>query len=543
MADKAKAGKTVSGSTSNETTEQAATTESTQAAQKKAARTDQANGSQGKQQSASAAPSSATENRFVQELSDLDDYSRWYLDVVYKADLADLSPVRGCMVIKPYGYAIWENMQRLLDERIKATGHENLYFPLFIPYSFLMREAEHVEGFAPEVALVTRAGGEELEEPLVVRPTSETIIGQLYAQWIHSYRDLPLLYNQWANVVRWEKRTRPFLRTTEFLWQEGHTVHRTEEEAEAETLMILEQVYADFVEREMALPVIRGRKSESEKFAGALRTYSIEAMMGDGKALQSGTSHNLGQNFARSFDITFQDADSVVKLAWTTSWGASTRLVGALIMGHGDASGLRMPPRLAPIQAVIVPIWRKDDEREAVAALVSEVERALRAAGVRVRADWREERPGYKFNHWELRGVPVRIEIGPRDAANGQVTLVPRTDRTAKETVATAGVATRVQALLDEIQRTLYEQALAFRQSRTYQVSDYDEFRALMADRARLGFVEAWWCGDATCEAEIKAETQATIRCMPLEQPTGAHGACVQCGRPGAAWAVFAKAY
>jgi len=490
-----------------------------------------------------ATSSQATESRFVQELADQDDYSRWYLDVVYKAELADLSPVRGCMVIRPYGYALWENMQRGLDERIKATGHENLYFPLFIPYSFLMREAEHVAGFAPEVALVTRAGGEELEEPLVVRPTSETIIGHMYAQWVHSYRDLPLLYNQWANVVRWEKRTRPFLRTTEFLWQEGHTVHRTEEEAETETLMILDKVYQDFVERELAIPVIPGLKSESEKFAGALRTYSIEAMMGDGKALQSGTSHNLGQNFARSFDIGFLDADNERKLAWTTSWGISTRLIGGLIMAHGDASGLRMPPRVAPIQAVIVPIWRKDAEREAVAALVSEVEAALRAAGVRVRSDWREERPGFKYNHWELRGVPIRIEIGPRDAANGQVVLVPRTDRTAKETVEKGAVVARTQALLAEIQQTLYDQALAFRQSRTYQVADYAEFQARMADREHLGFVEAWWCGDATCEAEIKAETQATIRCLPLAQPEAAPGPCVHCGRPGVAWAIFAKAY
>jgi len=483
------------------------------------------------------------DNRFVQELADQDDYSRWYLDVVYKADLADLSPVRGCMVIRPYGYALWENMQRLLDDRIKATGHENLYFPLFIPYSFLEREAEHVAGFAPEVALVTRAGGEELEEPLVVRPSSETIIGYMYAQWVHSYRDLPLLYNQWANVVRWEKRTRPFLRTTEFLWQEGHTVHRTEAEAEAETLMILEKVYQDFVEKELAMPVIAGLKSESERFAGALRTYSIEGMMGDGKALQAATSHNLGQNFATSFGIRFQDADGENKTAWTTSWGASTRLIGGLIMTHGDASGLRMPPRVAPIQAVIVPIWRKDPEREAVAALVSEVEAALRQAGVRVRADWREERPGYKFNDWELRGVPVRIEIGPRDAQNGQVTLVPRTDRTAKEAVAKESVAQRVRALLEEIQQTLYDQALAFRQSRTYSASDYESFKRLFADRATLGFVEAWWCGNAVCEAQIKAETQATIRNLPLAQRQQQPGACVHCGKPGTAWAVFAKAY
>lgn len=484
--------------------------------------------------------------KLVGDIADLDDYAQWYQDVVYKADLADLSPVRGCMVIRPYGYALWEHMQRLMDDRIKATGHENLYFPLFIPYSFLMKEAEHVEGFAPEVALVTKAGGEELEEPLVVRPTSETMIGYMYAQWVHSYRDLPLLYNQWANVVRWEKRTRPFLRTTEFLWQEGHTVHRDEAEAEAETLLILREVYQDFMEKELALPVIAGLKSESEKFAGALRTYSLEAMMGDGKALQNGTSHNLGQNFARSFDIGFQDADGERKIAWTTSWGASTRMVGAVIMAHGDTNGLRMPPRVAPIQAVIVPIWRNDSEREAVAALAGEVETALRRAGVRVKSDWREERPGFKYNDWELRGVPVRIEIGPRDAAAGHVMLVPRTDRSAKETVARDIVATRVPALLAEIQQTLYDQALAFRESRTYSAADYATFKALMADKAKLGFVEAWWCGDAICEAAIKAETQATIRCLPLERSarqTADSGTCVRCDQPATAWAIFAKAY
>jgi prolyl-tRNA synthetase len=483
-----------------------------------------------------------TDDKFVEDLAEKDDFSQWYLDLVYKAGLADESPVRGCMVIRPYGFALWENMQQAMDRRIKATGHENAYFPLFIPASFLEKEAEHVEGFAPEVAVVTRAGGEELAEPLVVRPTSETVIGHMYAKWVQSYRDLPLLYNTWNNVVRWEKRTRPFLRTTEFLWQEGHTVHRTEEDAEDETLLILNDVYYDFFVKELAIPGIRGRKTESERFPGALRTYTIEAMMGDGKALQGATSHNLGQNFARSFDITFQDADGQVKTAWTTSWGASTRMVGALIMVHGDENGLRMPPRVAPIQAVIVPIWRKDAEREAVAAAVAEVEAALKAAGVRVRADWREERPGFKYNDWELRGVPVRIEIGPRDAASGQVVLVPRTDRTAKETAAKDAVARRVPELLEQIHQTLYDQALAFRRSRTYQVQSYDELKALMADRERLGFVEGWWCGDAACEAEIKAETQATIRCLPIEQPGGS-GPCVHCGREGHAWAVFGKAY
>jgi prolyl-tRNA synthetase len=495
----------------------------------------------GKARSEGAQPQAEGE-KFVEDLADRDDFSRWYLDLVYKTELADESPVRGCMVIRPYGYALWEHMQRQLDDRIKATGHVNAYFPLFIPASFLEREAEHVEGFAPEVAWVTRAGKEELAEPLIVRPTSEAIIGYMYAKWVQSYRDLPLLYNQWANVVRWEKRTRPFLRTTEFLWQEGHTVHRTEDEAEAETMLILNDVYKDFVEKELAIPVIAGRKSESEKFAGALRTYSLEAMMGDGRALQAATSHNLGQNFARVFDIQFQDADGEVKLAWTTSWGASTRLIGALIMAHGDQNGLRLPPRVAPFQAVIVPIWRKEEERAAVADAVAEVERALRAVGIRVKADWREERPGFKYNDWELRGVPVRIEIGPRDAASGQVVLVPRTNRAAKEMVSKDGVAVRMRALLDEVQQALYDQALAFRLSRTHEAKTADEFRTLLTDPMGLGFIEGWWCGDAACEAAIKAETGATIRNLPLEQPGGS-GPCAWCGKPGTARAVYAKAY
>jgi prolyl-tRNA synthetase len=389
---------------------------------------------------------------------------------------------------------------------------------------------------------VTRAGKNELEEPLVVRPTSEAIIGHMYSKWVQSYRDLPVLYNQWANVVRWERRTRPFLRTTEFLWQEGHTDHRDEDEAETETMLILQQVYQDFIEKELAIPVIPGLKTEAEKFAGALRTFSLEAMMGDGRALQAGTSHNLGQNFARAFGIQFQDSDGEVKYGWTTSWGASTRLIGAIIMAHGDESGLRLPPRVAPTQVVIVPIFRKENEREAVAAAVEEVERALRAAGVRVKSDWREERPGFKYNDHELRGVPVRLEIGPRDAAASQVVAVPRTNRGAKETIAKDSVAQRIPQLLEEVQQALYDQALAFQRSRTYRVNDYEEFKAILADKARMGFIEAWWCGDAECEAQIKAETQATIRCLPLEQPGGS-GVCIHCGRPAAEWAIFAKAY
>ena len=480
--------------------------------------------------------------RFVEDLADKDDFAQWYYEVVRKAEMADDSPVRGCMIIKPYGYALWEAIQRGMDDRIKATGHENLYFPLFIPMSFLQKEAEHVEGFAPELAIVTIGGGEELTEPLAVRPTSETIIGHTYAKWVQSYRDLPLLYNQWANVVRWEKRTRPFLRTSEFLWQEGHTVHRTEEDAETETLMILDQVYADFVEKELAIPVIKGRKSMTEKFAGALRSYSMEAMMGDGKALQAGTSHNLGQNFARAFDIQFLDADGVRKLAWTTSWGTSTRLIGAVIMVHGDEAGLKMPPRVAPTQVVIVPIWRKEEERALVADAVAAVERDLRAAGLRVKADWREQTPGFKFNDWELRGVPLRLEIGPKDVQKDQAVLVRRDNRS-KEFVPRADLAVRAQTLLAEMQQGMYDAALAFRQSRTYRAATFAELAARMADRANLGFVEAWWCGSAECEAEIKAQTQATIRCLPFERPAESGGPCVYCGKDATEWAIFAKAY
>jgi prolyl-tRNA synthetase len=483
------------------------------------------------------------EERYVEELADKDDFSQWYLDVIRKAQLAEDSPVRGCMIIRPYGYALWENIQRQLDDRIKATGHQNFYFPLFIPESFLQREAKHVEGFAPEVAWVTHGGGEELTERLAIRPTSETIIGHTYAKWVQSYRDLPLLYNQWGNVVRWEKRTRPFLRTSEFLWQEGHTAHRTEEEAEAETMKILIEVYQDFIEKELAMPVIVGQKTEAERFAGAARTYSLEAMMGDGKALQAGTSHNLGQNFARSFEIMFQDVDGQRKYAWTTSWGASTRLIGGVIMVHGDDAGLQMPPRVAPIQVVIVPIWRKEHEREVVAAAALLLDTQLRHAGIRTHVDWREETPGFKYNDWELRGVPLRLEIGPRDVQNHQAVLVRRdTKPRAKEMIAQDQVAARAKELLDEIQRNLYNRALEFRQSRTSRAETFAQLEARMADRPNLGFVEAWWCGDATCEAEIKAKTQATIRNIPLAQP-GGEGKCIYCGRTATKWVVFAKAY
>src|SRR6059036_179509 len=385
------------------------------------------------------------------------DFSRWYLDVVRRAEMADYSPVKGFMVIRPYGYAVWEFIQQALDRRIKQTGHVNAYFPLLIPESLLNKEAEHVEGFAPQVAYVTDGGGEELEEKLVVRPTSEAIIGTMYAKWVQSWRDLPILINQWANVVRWEKVTRPFLRTTEFLWQEGHTAHETEEEAEAETLKILE-LYKETVETELAMPVITGRKSDSEKFAGALRTYSLEALMGDGRALQAGTSHNLGQNFAKAFDITFQARDKSVQHVWGTSWGVTTRLIGAAIMVHGDDSGLVLPPRVAPYQVVIVPIGR-ENWRETVLPRAREIERELAAAGIRVTLDERDERPGWKFSEWELRGVPLRVEIGPKDIEKAAV-LVARRDTREKQSLPMEGLAARLRGLLGDIQATLFDRAV-----------------------------------------------------------------------------------
>jgi prolyl-tRNA synthetase len=465
------------------------------------------------------------------------DFSKWYLDVVRKAELADYSPVKGCMVIRPYGYAIWELIQQALDTRIKATGHVNAYFPLFIPESLLKKEAEHVEGFAPQVAYVTHGGGEELEEKLVVRPTSEAIIGTMYAKWIQSWRDLPILINQWANVVRWEKVTRPFLRTTEFLWQEGHTAHETAEEAEDETLKILE-LYKETVETELAMPVVKGQKSESEKFAGALRSYSIEALMGDGRALQAGTSHNLGQNFAKAFDITFQARDKSVQHVWGTSWGVTTRLIGAAIMVHGDDSGLVLPPRVAPFQVVIVPIG-KDNWRETVLPRARELQAELVAAGFRVTVDEREERPGWKFSEWEMRGVPLRIELGPKDIEKSQV-MSARRDTREKAPIPMDGLAARAREILDDIQRNLLEKAIAFRDEHTRRVDSYAAFKGAM--EGRPGFVIASWCGSAECEAQIKTETQATIRNMPLNG-SAPGGACVHCDRPAQAEAWFAKSY
>ncbi len=470
------------------------------------------------------------------------DFSAWYNEVVQRAELADYAPVRGCMVIRPYGYALWENLQRELDRRFKATGHKNAYFPLFIPLSFIQKEAEHVEGFSPELAIVTHGGGEQLAEPLVVRPTSETIIGHMFKQWIKSYRDLPILINQWANVVRWELRPRLFLRTLEFLWQEGHTAHATEEEAQEETLRMLD-IYVDVAQNEAAIPVIAGRKSESEKFAGALRSYTIEAMMGDKRALQAGTSHNLGQNFAKAFEIQYLDKNNQLQYVWTTSWGMSTRMIGAIIMTHGDDQGLILPPRLAPIQAIIVPIWKAGDADEK-AKVLEGVERVKRALGERVRCevDAREEySAGWRFNEWELRGVPVRIEIGPKDIQKNQVVLARR-DTREKFFVSQDQLAERVPALLHEIQKHLFERARKFRDANTVELDNYEKFKEFMEGEGSRGFVRAYWCGARECEAKIKEETKATTRCIPFEQPHK-KGQCIRCQREAQEQAIFAKAY
>jgi len=468
------------------------------------------------------------------------DFPAWYGEVVRRAGLAENSPVRGAMVIKPYGYAIWETIQRELDDRIKATGHENLYFPLLQPVSVLAQEGELVEGFAPEVALVTEAGGKRLEEPLAVRPTSEALIWSTYARWVQSYRDLPLLYNQWANCVRWELRPRLFLRTSEFLWQEGHTAHETEEEAVAEALTILHDVYADTIENVLAIPVLRGRKSESERFPGAVDTYTLEALMRDGKALQAATSHYLGQGFARAFDVRFAGRDGSEQFPYATSWGATTRLVGGLVMAHGDDRGLRLPPRVAPHQVVIVPIVR-DEERADVLHAAAAVADELWADGVRVRVDDRPElRPGFKFNEWELKGVPVRIELGSRDLAAAAAT-VARRDTGSKDQVPLARVTAAVGELLRDVQASLFRDAEQERERRTLrEPSSYEELIDYL--REARGFALAPWCGRRECEARVKADSSATIRCLPLGEPEQA-GACICCGRPAAASAVWAQAY
>jgi len=470
-----------------------------------------------------------------------EDYSRWYTDVVQKAELADYSPVKGCMVIRPYGYAIWERLQSTLDGMFKETGHVNAYFPLFIPQSYLEKEADHVEGFAPETAVVTHGGGKKLDEPLVVRPTSETIIWAMYKKWIGSYRDLPLLINQWANVVRWEMRTRLFLRTTEFLWQEGHTAHATFDEAEAEARQMLE-VYRKTAEDYMALPVLTGIKSESEKFAGAVHTYTIEAMMGDKKALQSGTSHNLGQNFAKAFDVQFQNEDNELEYVYATSWGVSTRLVGALIMAHGDDQGLVLPPKLAPYQVVVVPIWRNDEQKSEVMNAVDPLMKQLRDADVRVYLDDRETvTPGFKFNDWEMKGVPLRLEIGPRDVKNDQLVLVQRLGRE-KSTVEMSKAAGVIPDMLEDIQEQMFQRALNFREDNSSTVTNYEDFTTHFEDDG--GFVHSPWCGSAECEEQIKQDTKATIRCIPFDRKEVAESdRCISCGKNAEYWVVFAKAY
>ncbi|MGH9533851.1 MAG: proline--tRNA ligase [Terriglobales bacterium] len=473
-----------------------------------------------------------------------EDFSEWYNQLVLRAELADYAPVRGCMIVRPYGWALWENITAALDSRFKATGHVNAAFPLLIPRSFIEKEKSHVAGFSPELAVVTHGGGEELEEPLVLRPTSETIIGHAYAKWIRSYRDLPVLINLWNSVVRWELRTKLFLRTLEFYWQEGHTAHATLAEAEAETRQMLD-VYADFAVKEAAIPVIPGRKSAAERFAGANETFSIEAMMGDGKALQSGTSHNLGQNFARAFEIRYLDPAGELQHCWTTSWGLSTRFVGAIIMVHGDDQGLILPPRLAPYQAVLCPIFKTDAEKSAVLDAARRLRAELAAAGIRVKLDDRDNvSPGFKFNDWEMRGVPLRIELGPKDVAQNAVVLARR-DRPGKEgksSVPQAGLATAVATRLAEIQQALFDRALAERRRRTVEPKDYAEFRQAV----ETGFAFVPWCGEAACEAEIKAETKATLRCIPLDQEPGRSsgpGRCIKCGNAAAERAYFARAY
>ena len=472
-------------------------------------------------------------DQFVEQIADIDtDFPQWYTDVVVKTKLVDYGPVKGTMVIRPYGYAIWENIQREMDARFKAEGIENAYFPLLIPMSFMTKEAEHVEGFAPEVAVVTHAGGEKLAEPLCIRPTSETIIGSMYSKWIQSYRDLPVLMNQWANVMRWEKTTRPFLRTSEFLWQEGHTVHATEEEALDETLKML-AVYEEFAKTCLAMPVLTGRKTEKEKFAGAVATFGMEAMMHDGKSLQAGTTHYLGQNFAKAFDIKFLDKDGVQKYGYTTSFGVSTRLIGAIIMTHGDKRGLVMPPVVAPVQAVIVPIASK---KEGVMEACRALKDRLAAAGIRVALDDSENSPGWKFNEWEMKGVPVRIELGPRDLEAGKC-LLARRDTLEKSECALVGAAETVKDLLRGISENMYARAKARMDAR---IVSADSLDALLAGVEGGNFVRAGWCGCRACEDKVKEFAQATARVLDKEHTAKT---CVVCGKKAESTVIFARAY
>ena len=470
--------------------------------------------------------------------SQKENFSEWYNQVVLRADLADYAPVRGCMVVKPYGWALWENIKADLDRRFKETGHVNAAFPMLIPMSFFEKEKSHVEGFSPELAVVTHGGGQELDEPLAIRPTSETIIGYMYAKWIKSYRDLPVKINQWANVLRWEMRTRMFLRTMEFYWQEGHTAHATAEEAEEEAITML-NVYADFARDMAAVPVLKGVKSESEKFPGAVNTYSIEAMMGDTKALQAGTSHNLGQNFAKAFEIKYLDQNNTLQYCWTTSWGLSTRFIGAIIMTHGDDNGLVLPPRLAPYQIVIVPIFKNDEERGKVMECVDKVMAQLK--DFRVKLDDRTEvTPGYKYHEWELRGVPLRLEIGPKDVEKNSV-MAARRDmpgKPGKSFLSQDNLAEQVRDLLDTIQNALLVKAENFRDANIHEANSYDELKDIVEN----GWAEAWWCGDPACEAKIKEDTKATSRCMNFEHQHG-HGKCVVCGKDAEKKIYFSKAY
>ena len=478
------------------------------------------------------------EKAFVQDITPMEeDFSRWYTDIVKRAELMDYSDVRGCMVIRPYGYAIWELIQKEMDARFKETGHENAYFPLFIPESLLKKEAEHVEGFAPEVAWVTKGGSEVLAEPLVVRPTSETIICSMYARWVQSYRDLPMLLNQWCNVVRWEKSTRPFLRTSEFLWQEGHTVHATYDEAQEETMKMLD-VYRDFAYNVMAIPVLTGQKTEKEKFAGADDTYTMEAVMHDGQALQMGTSHNLGQNFAKGFDIKFLDKDGQQKYAWQTSWGTSTRLMGGLIMVHGDNRGLKLPPKLAPVQVIIVPVAM---HKEGVLDAADEVMQALKQSGIRVKMDTRDQSPGWKFNEWEMRGVPIRLEIGPKDIENKQVVLVRR-DTHEKLATPIQGLSQRIAELLSDIHANMLTQALQHRDAHIFNATD--KAGVLEAVDANKGFAYTPWCGLRSCEEELKAQHGISSRCMPFETQHEAQGhTCALCGKPATKMIYWARSY
>jgi prolyl-tRNA synthetase len=482
-----------------------------------------------------------------------EDYSQWYLDIIEAADLAENSPVRGAMIIRPYGYAIWENIQKILDQMIKDTGHVNAYFPLLIPKSFLSREASHVKGFAKECAVVThhRLKNNEtndavivdpdskLEEELVIRPTSETIMYDAYSRWIRSWRDLPLLINQWANVMRWEMRTRAFLRTSEFLWQEGHTAHATCEEADAEALKML-GVYVDLVENYLAIPTITGQKSESEKFAGALRTYSFEPMMQDGKALQAGTSHNLGQNFAKAFGVQFTDKDGQLKYVWQTSWGVSTRLIGGIIMTHSDDKGLVLPPKIAPIQVIIIPIWKTEEEKKKIVEKAEEIHALLKGKNIAVQLDERDYlTAGEKFYEWEKKGVPIRLELGPKDLEKDQMVAVRR-DQEGKECIPTAQIGTYIEETLVHIQQNLFERAKKFRDEKTYRTDSYDEFKKILEEKP--GFIYAHWCGDADCEAAISEETKATTRCIPFDEPEE-EGTCIRCGKPSHKRIIFAKAY